>query len=77
MTQKLEIMQEAAEEARRILTKAENLVIVIQNTCSKELEFDCTQKGIGLSSIVRSTEKYGGMADFKSNNGIFTSRIVL
>ncbi len=65
----------------RILTKAERLVIVIQNTCSEELKFDlqdgADKKGIGLASIIRSAEKYGGAADFKSNNGIFTSRIVL
>ena len=35
------------------------------------------RKGIGISSIVKSVEKYGGDVDFKSENGRFISRIII
>ncbi len=66
--------------------KAGKLLIVVENTCREELVFRDglpdqpgvrQRKGIGISSIVKSVEKYGGDVDFKSENGRFISRIII
>ena len=66
--------------------KAGKLLIVVENTCREEITFKDGlpnqpgfrhRKGIGISSIVRSVEKYGGDMDFRSENGRFISRIII
>ena len=67
-------------------TKAGKLFIVVENTCKEEILFKDglpdqsrlrQRKGIGISSIVKSVEKYGGDVDFRSENGKFISRIIV
>lgn len=35
------------------------------------------RRGIGLSSVMKSVEKYGGDADFRNEKGRFICRIIL
>ncbi len=67
-------------------TKAGKLFIVVENTCKEEILFKDglpdrsrlrQRKGIGISSIMKSVEKYGGDVDFRSENGKFISRIIV
>ena len=58
------------ESARRIL-------IMIENSCRDKLIFDESYYGIGISSIISTTEKYDGMYDFSSDNGFFSAKINL
>ena len=66
--------------------KAGKLLIVVENTCREELVFRDglpdqpgvrQRKGIGISSIVKSVEKYGGAIDFGCRDGRFVSRAVM
>lgn len=72
----------------RIQTKAGKLTIWMENTCKdsvteeessrrEEAQDGFSKRGIGISSILKSVDSYGGYADFKYEAGIFTSRIVL
>ena len=33
--------------------------------------------GIGVSSIIKTAEKYSGIYDFKNENGVFVFRLVM
>ncbi len=33
--------------------------------------------GVGVSSIIRTAEKYGGYYDFKNDNGVFVFRLLM
>ncbi len=67
----------------RIRSKEGKLTILVRNTCKDEIpgegeQSDTLEKeGIGMSSIRRSAGRYRGDADFKSQGGVFTSRIIL
>ncbi len=66
-----------------IKRKRNKLVICCSNTCRAETEIMHGQPkpeftgGIGVSSIVKTAEKYGGEYDFKNNNGIFVFRLIM
>lgn len=66
-----------------ITEKCGKLVISISNTAKQNILFDegipvsKSGKGIGVSSIIRSTLKYNGEYDFSASNGIFTCKILL
>lgn len=71
----------------RIQTKAGKLSIWMENTCKdgavdgeEPLQSGAREgfgkKGIGISSILKSVDSYGGYADFKYEAGIFTSRVI-
>jgi len=59
------------------------LIIFCSNTCRMETELkDGRPKteftgGIGVSSIIRTAEKYDGEYDFKNDNGVFIFRLVM
>lgn len=59
------------------------LVISCSNTCRLETELkDGEPKteftgGVGVSSIIRTAEKYGGEYDFKNDEGVFVFRLVM
>lgn len=66
--------------------RVDKLWIVVENTCKEEILFQDglpdkpgfkRKKGIGMSSIVKSVEKYGGDVDFRNENGTFISRIII
>lgn len=59
------------------------LVISCRNTCRMETELKDGQPkteftgGIGVSSIIRSAQKYGGEYDFKNEKGVFVFRLIM
>lgn len=63
--------------------KKNKLIIICRNTCRIEAEFkDGKPKseftgGIGVSSIVRTAEKYHGECDFKNDQGVFVVRLIM
>ena len=67
-----------------MLKKRKNkLVICCSNTCRMETELKNGQPkpeftgGIGVSSIIRAAQNYGGEYDFKNNNGVFVFRLIM
>ena len=66
-----------------IKRKRNKLVICCSNTCQIETKIMHGQPkpeftgGIGVSSIVKTAEKYGGEYDFKNDNGIFVFRLIM
>jgi len=67
----------------RIKKKKNKLIIYCSNTCRVETELKNGQPkteftgGIGVSSIIRAAEKYGGEYDFKNDNGVFVFRLIM
>lgn len=63
--------------------KKNKLIISCSNTCRKETVLkDGKPKseftgGVGVSSIIRTAEKYGGEYDFKNDNGVFVFRLIM
>ncbi len=59
------------------------LIIFCSNTCRMETQLkDGRPKteftgGIGVSSIIRTAEKYDGEYDFKNDNGVFIFRLIM
>ena len=63
--------------------KKRKLVIFCSNTCRMETELKDGQPkteftgGVGVSSIIRAAQKYGGEYDFKNDKGVFMFRLVM
>ncbi|MCM1268378.1 MAG: ATP-binding protein [Bacteroidales bacterium] len=63
--------------------KKNKLTISCSNTCLSEARLKDGQPGaeftggIGVSSIIRTAEKYDGEYDFKNDNGVFVFRLIL
>lgn len=59
------------------------LIIFCSNTCRMDVELKNGQPkseftgGIGVSSIIKTAEKYDGEYDFKNDNGVFIFRLVM
>jgi len=60
-----------------IKESAQRLVIRIENPCQSNLHFDETLYGVGLHSVIATTNKYDGMYDFSAEDGIFSAKICL
>ena len=67
-----------------VMKKRKNkLMIFCSNTCRIETELKNGQPkaeftgGIGVSSIIKTAEKYGGVYDFKNENGVFVFRLIM
>lgn len=66
-----------------IKKRNKKLVISCSNTCRPEMELKDGQPkteftgGIGVSSIIRVAEKYGGEYDFQNDGGVFQFRLVM
>ena len=66
-----------------IKRRKRKLVIFCSNTCRREAELkDGKPKpeftgGIGVTSIIRAAEKYGGEYDFQNENGVFVFCLVM
>ena len=67
-----------------ILRKRKNrLIISCSNTCRIETELKNGQPkteftgGVGVSSIIRTAEKYAGEYDFRNDNGVFVFRLIM
>lgn len=63
--------------------KKNKLIITCKNTCRMETELKDGQPkteftgGIGVSSIIRTAEKYDGEYDFKNDKGVFVFRLIM
>lgn len=63
--------------------KKNKLIISCSNTCRMETEMKNGQPkaeftgGIGVSSIIKTVEKYEGEYDFKNDNGVFVFRLIM
>lgn len=63
--------------------KKNKLTISCSNTCLPDARLKDGQPGaeftggVGVSSIIRTAEKYGGEYDFKNDNGVFVFRLTL
>lgn len=63
--------------------KKNKLIISCSNTCRMETELKNGEPkteftgGVGVSSIIRTAEKYGGYYDFKNDNGVFVFRLLM
>ncbi len=59
------------------------LVLLCKNTCTKNVKFENgipVRKlggGVGVQSMIASSDKYGGVYDFSLENGIFTCMFIL
>lgn len=69
---------------RLMMKKRKNkLIIFCSNTCRMENTLKNGQPkaeftgGIGVSSIVKTAEKYDGECDFKNDNGVFVFRLIM
>ncbi len=66
-----------------IKKRKNKLIIFCSNTCRKETELKDGQPkteftgGIGVSSIIRTAEKYNGEYDFENDNGVFVFRLIM
>lgn len=67
-----------------MLKKTKNkMIISCSNTCRKETKLEDGKPkseftgGVGVSSIIRATKKYGGEYDFKNDNGVFVFNLIL
>ena len=63
--------------------KKNKLVISCSNTCRVEAEFKNGQPkpeftgGIGVLSIIKTAENFGGVYDFKNDDGVFKFRLIM
>ncbi len=66
-----------------VFHKENKLVLICKNTCSQEVSFenDLPQRkgggGVGVSSVLMSTDRYHGDTMFSAQNGIFTCVVLL
>ena len=60
-----------------IKDSAQRLLIKVENPCRANLCFDETLWGVGIRSVISTTNKYEGMYDFVAEGGIFTAKISL
>lgn len=66
-----------------IRKRRNKLIIFCSNTCRMETELKNGQPkaeftgGIGVSSIIKTVEKYDGEYDFKNDNGVFVIRLIM
>ena len=56
---------------------AQRLLIKVENPCRNNLTFDETLYGVGIRSVIATTNKYEGMYDFTAEDGIFSAKINL
>ena len=61
----------------QIKDNPERLLIKIDNPCRANLSFDETLYGIGIRSVITTTNKYEGMYDFTAEDGVFSAKIIL
>lgn len=67
----------------RIRRKKNKMIIFSSNTCRVETKLRNGQPkaeftgGVGVSSIIKTAEKYDGEYDFKNDNGVFVFRLIM
>ena len=60
-----------------IKDSAQRLLVKVENPCRANLTFDETLYGVGIRSVISTTNKYEGMYDFTAEDGIFSAKISL
>ena len=60
-----------------IREKETRLLVKIENPCKPNMKFGESEYGIGISSIIATTNKYEGMYDFAASDGTFVSKVWL
>ena len=60
-----------------IREKENRLLVKIENPCKASLRFDESDYGIGINSVIATTQKYEGMFDFTVKDEKFISKICL
>ena len=67
----------------KIKKRKNKLIISCSNTCRIETELENGKPkteftgGIGVSSIIKTAEKYDGEYDFRNDNGVFVFRLIM
>ena len=56
---------------------SKRLLIKVDNPCKTNLVFDESLYGVGICSVIATTNKYDGMYDFTAENGTFSAKISL
>ena len=56
---------------------AQRLLIKVENPCKENLTFDESLYGVGIRSVIATTNKYDGMYDFAAEDGIFSAKVSL
>ena len=56
---------------------AQRLLIKVENSCRANLTFDESLYGVGIRSVISTTNKYEGMYDFTVEDNIFSAKISL
>ena len=56
---------------------AQRLLIKVENPCKANLTFDETLYGVGIRSVISTTNRYEGMYDFTAEDGLFSAKISL
>ena len=60
-----------------IKESVQRLLIKVENPCKNNLAFDESSFGVGIRSVIATTNKYDGMYDFAAEDGIFSAKISL
>ena len=60
-----------------IKESTQRLLIKVDNPCKNNLVFDETLYGVGIHSVIATTNKYEGMYDFSAEDGMFSAKISL
>ena len=60
-----------------IKESAQRLLIKVENPCRSNLSFNESLYGVGIRSIIATTNKYDGMYDFTAEYGSFSAKISL
>ena len=60
-----------------IKESTQRLLIKVENPCKNNLIFDETHYGVGIRSVIATTNKYDGMFDFTAEDGVFSAKISL
>ena len=60
-----------------IKESTKRLLITVENPCRSSLSFDESLYGVGIRSVIATTNKYGGMYDFSAEDGLFSGKVSL
>lgn len=60
-----------------IRESVQRLLIKVENPCKENMVFDPSLYGIGICSVIATTDKYDGMYDFTAEDGTFSAKISL
>ena len=55
----------------------QRLLVKVENSCQEKMTFDKADHGIGINSVIATTNKYDGMYDFTAEAGIFSAKVIM